>query len=129
MLNDEKIGDTQIAKNATLNSPDAASDDFTAEALHALAELDANAKDHIRLSLQLGEAVAKAKGQLKHGDFGKWCRESLERRPSWVSAHRRLFEARNDLEPALEWAAATGQVPSREWLEFGWRSLRVSEPK
>ena len=28
--------------------------------------------------------------------------------PSWVSAHRRLFESREDLGPALAWAAETG---------------------
>jgi hypothetical protein len=107
MLNDEKIGDTQIA-NATLSSPDAASDDFTDEALRALAELDANGKDHIGLMLRFGEAASKAKAHLKHGDFMRWCRETLQRRPSWISSHRRLFEARDDLELALEWAATTG---------------------
>ena len=60
------------------------------------------------LILQFGEAVDKAKGSLKHGEFTKWCREVLKRCPSWVSAHRRLFEGREDLRPALAWAAETG---------------------
>ena len=58
--------------------------------------------------LNLGEAVAKAKACLRHGEFTNWCRKDLKRGPSWISAHRRLFESRQDLEPALAWAAATG---------------------
>ena len=38
----------------------------------------------------------------------RWCADVLMRAPSWCSAHRRLFEARDDLQPALAWAAATG---------------------
>ncbi len=108
MLNDEKIGETHPVANETSSALDAANYDFTAEALHALAELDANGKDHIGLMLRFGEVASKAKAHLKHGEFMRWCRETLQRRPSWISSHRRLFEARDDLELALEWAAATG---------------------
>jgi len=113
MLNGEKIGETHPVVNETLSASDAANYDFTAEALHALAELDANTKDRVGLMLRLGEAVAKAKGQFKRGEFGKWCQETLRRRPSWVSAHRRLFEIRDDLEPALTWAKDT----DHRWAE------------
>jgi hypothetical protein len=88
--------------------PDAVGDDYTTVALRALAALDAHGNDHMDLMLQFGEAVAKAKGCLKHGEFTNWCREDLKRSPSWISAHRRLFEGRQDLQPALAWAAATG---------------------
>jgi hypothetical protein len=89
-------------------SAHAADDGYTAEALRALAALEAHGNGHMDLILQFGEAVDKAKGSLKHGEFTKWCREDLKRCPSWVSAHRRLFEGREDLRPALAWAAATG---------------------
>jgi hypothetical protein len=92
---------------------DVAGDDYTTEALRALAALDAHGNDHMGLMLQFGEAVAKAKGCLKHGEFTKWCQEDLKRCPSWISAHRRLFENREDLQPALAWAAATGH----RWAE------------
>ena len=44
--------------------PDAAGDDYTTEALRALAALDAHDNDRMPLMLNLGEAVAKAKGCL-----------------------------------------------------------------
>ena len=82
-------------------------DDFTADALAALAKLDDHGQDQIPLMLEFGEALAKAKAALKHGEFSPWCRDVLKRSPSWCSSHRRLFEGRADLEPALVWAAAT----------------------
>ena len=88
--------------------PDVAGADYTSEALRALAALDAHGNDQMGLMLQFGEAVAKAKACLRHGEFTKWCRKVLKRSPSWISAHRRLFEDREDLQAALAWAAATG---------------------
>ena len=81
--------------------------DFTAEALEALAALDAHASDHLDVMLQFGNALSNAKRELKHGQFGPWCREVLKRSASWCSAYRRLHESRAELEPALAWAAAT----------------------
>ena len=89
-------------------SAHAADDGYTAEALRALAALDAHGNDQMGLMLQFGEAVAKAKECLRHGEFTNWCRDVLKRSPSWISAHRRLFESRQELESALAWAAATG---------------------
>lgn len=78
--------------------------DFTGEALAALAALDAHGNDHIDLALRFGEAVSKAKAHLQHGQFNPWCQDVLKRTPSWVSARRRLYESQHDLKPALAWA-------------------------
>jgi hypothetical protein len=60
--------------------------------------------------VQFGATLARARDGLGHGKFTRWCEDHLQRKPSWCSAHRRLFEAGNDLEPAREWAAATGHL-------------------
>jgi hypothetical protein len=93
-------------------SPVEASDDFTRDARDALAALEAHAsssaKDHVALMLRLGETLARARKRVGHGEFTRWCEDNLQRKPSWCAAHRRLFEASKDLEPAREWAAQTG---------------------
>ena len=87
--------------------PDVADDDYTADALRALAALGAHGEDQIKVMLQLGGAVARAKLQLKHGDFTRWCEDTLKRKATWCSAHRRLFEIQEDIEPARAWAKET----------------------
>jgi len=87
--------------------PDVAGDDFTAEALAALAALGKHGEHQIEVMLQLGGAVARAKSKLEHGDFTPWCEETLKRRATWCSAHRRLFEIQEDIEPARAWAKET----------------------
>ena len=86
--------------------------DFTRDALDALDALEAHAsssaKDHVALMVRLGETLAAARERVGRGKFTRWCEDNLHRKPSWCAAHRRLFDARNDLEPAREWAAATG---------------------
>ena len=84
--------------------PIVAEDDFTAEALAALTALGKHGEHQIEFMLQLGGAVAKAKSQLKHGDFTRWCEDTLKRKATWCSAHRRLFEIQEDIEPARAWA-------------------------
>jgi hypothetical protein len=81
-------------------------DDFTADALAALAKLDDHGHDQIPLMLKFGEALVKARKRLEHGQFSNWCTSTLQRSPSWCSSHRRLFECGEDLRPALAWAAA-----------------------
>jgi hypothetical protein len=107
MLSHSEIGDSAKISEKSDDSDDVAGDDFTADALAALAELEAQGSDHVTLLLLFGEAVSKAKARLGHGRFNPWCSDVLKRSPSWVSAHRRFFESREDLEPALAWAAAT----------------------
>jgi hypothetical protein len=88
--------------------PQGARDDFTVEALRALAELDAHGHGHRGIMLRFGEAVSKAKAQLNHGDFTPWCENTLKRKPSWCAAHKRLYECGGDLDAARAWAKETG---------------------
>jgi hypothetical protein len=88
--------------------PQVARDDFTVEALRALAELDAHGHGQRGIMLRFGEAVSKAKAQLKHGEFTPWCENTLKRKPSWCAAHKRLYECGGDLDAARAWAKETG---------------------
>jgi hypothetical protein len=85
-----------------------ARDELAVKALAALEELDAHGNAGLPLQLRFGEALSNAKAVLKHGEFGPWCLNVLKRSLSWCSAHRRVYEDRADLEPALAWADATG---------------------
>jgi hypothetical protein len=107
-INSETDNEPSQIRHQTPSDTDVVDDALTAEAKEALAALDANGKDHVGLMLRLGEVLSKAKRGLKHGRLAKWCGDDLKRSPSWCSAHRRLFEDRKDLQPALAWAAATG---------------------
>jgi hypothetical protein len=89
-------------------SDDVVHDDYTAPALSAIAELSLSGQHQIASMQRLGAAVLRAKDALDHGQFRKWCSETLHKSPSWCSSHRRLYEKRADLEPALNWAAETG---------------------
>lgn len=107
-INSEADNEPSKIRHETPSDADVVDDALTAKAKEALAAIDANGKDHIGLMLRLGEVLSKAKRGLKHGEFAKWCGDDLKRSPSWCSAHRRLFEGREDLQLALAWAAATG---------------------
>jgi hypothetical protein len=107
-INSETDNEPSQIRHQTPSDTDVVDDALTAEAKEALAALDANGKDHIGLMLRLGEVLSKAKRGLKRGRLAKWCGDELKRSPSWCSAHRRLFEGREDLQPALAWAAETG---------------------
>jgi hypothetical protein len=83
-------------------------EEVTREAQDALAQYGVQEKITIETMLRLGAAVAKAKAKLKHGEFTRWCEEVLQRKPSWCSAHRRLFELQEFIEPAMASARGTG---------------------
>jgi hypothetical protein len=83
-------------------------EEVTREAQEALAQYGAEEKITIEIMLRLGAAIAKAKAKLKHGEFARWCEEVLQRKPSWCSAHRRLYELQEFIEPALAYARRTG---------------------
>jgi len=106
-IHSETDNEPSQIRHQTPSDTDVVDDALTAEAKEALAALDASGKDHIGLMLRLGEVLSKAKRQ-KRGRYAKWCGDDLKRSPSWCSLHRRLFERREDLQPALAWAAETG---------------------
>jgi hypothetical protein len=92
--------------NASRNSEFLELHQLTAHIQAVLAKLDANDAEHIDLALEFGSLIAKAKEILPHGEFRRWCDVALDRSPSWCSLYRRLFENRDDVEPALNWALA-----------------------
>jgi hypothetical protein len=100
-------GDPSKIRREPDGPDDRARVELAAEALAAFKELDAHGNASIPLQLRLGEVLSNAKAVLKHGEFGPWCLNVLQRSLSWCSAHRRLYEDRADLEPALAWADAT----------------------
>jgi hypothetical protein len=85
-----------------------AEEQLIAKARRALAKLDKHAENAIPLMLEFGKVLFDAKDTVKHGQFGKWCVQHLGRKPSWCADHRRLYEWRADIQPALNWAVKTG---------------------
>jgi hypothetical protein len=107
MLQDWENGDPSKIQLEPDGPDSCRRDELAAEALAALEELDAHGNAGLPLLLRFGEALSNAKRELKHGQFGPWCRKVLKRSASSCSAYRRLHESRAELEPALAWAAAT----------------------
>ena len=66
-INPTRNGEAIVDEIENSIRADAAGDDYTDEALPALAELDAHGKDHIEFMLRFGEALAKAKAHLSWG--------------------------------------------------------------
>jgi hypothetical protein len=96
------------APNACKDSEFPGLDQLTAEAQAAMTKLGANDAEHIRLALEFGSVIAKAKEKLRRrGEFSRWCRRALNRKPTWCSAYRRLYENREDLQPTQKWASET----------------------
>jgi hypothetical protein len=87
-----------------MNPQEANKDELTAAALAVLARMRTADADRIKLALELGKIVSQAKKQKKRGDYARWCSEKLGHQPSWVSAHRRLFEQREKIDDARRWA-------------------------
>lgn len=116
-INSETDNEPSQIRHQTPSNTDVVDDALTAEAKEALAALDANGKDHIGSMLRLGEVLSKARRDLKHGRFAKWCGDDLKRSPSWCSAHRRLFEGREDLQPGA--GVGGGDGPSLGELSLG----------
>jgi hypothetical protein len=107
-INSEIDNEPPQIRQQTPSNTDVVGDDFTAEAQRALAELVAYPSGRIDLLLRFGKAVAIAKKELPHGKFKPWCLDSLNRAPSWCCTHRRLYERRDDLKLARNWAKETG---------------------
>jgi hypothetical protein len=107
MLQHHETGKTPDIRLEPGGSEDLARDELAAEALAALKELDAYGNAGIPLLLRFGKALSNAKAVLKRGEFSPWCLNVLKRSPSWCSAHRRLYQERDTLEPARAWAEET----------------------
>ncbi len=94
--------ETKSARKAKLTPQEGEA--LAASAKQTLAALDGHGDEGLPKMLAFGEAVYNAKARVPHGAFKQWCLTHLDRRPSWVSTYRRLFEEREHLEFALAWA-------------------------
>jgi hypothetical protein len=83
-------------------------DSITEKALTALEEFDAHGRKSIELSVALGGYIAMAKGLQPHGQFTLWCQNTLKHGTSQCALHRRLYEARDHINTARDWAKTNG---------------------
>ncbi len=112
------LGDLEkkILEDDSSTVPDPARDDLTAKkkkAKEASDALNANESDSLDLGIRFGEALTMVKLQLKHGEYGKYCKDDLNRSASSCSLYTRIFESREDVRPALNWAAEKGHPLAR----------------
>jgi hypothetical protein len=76
--------------------------DYTAVAIAAALDLDD--ENRIEKMILLGRAISAAKDDLDRGELTKWYREKLKRSQSWCSQYYRLYNDREILPNALDWA-------------------------
>jgi hypothetical protein len=74
-------------------------------AIVAIAELRAHGHAGIERNLQAAAAVAALKNNLPHGEFGRFCTETLQISATYRARLIRLHEIRDHLSEALGWAA------------------------
>jgi hypothetical protein len=80
---------------------------LTAETIEAIADLDDDSR--IEKMLRVGAAICAARKVMPHGSLTNWYRNDVKRSESWCSQYCRLFEDREKLQPAIEWATRTNQ--------------------
>jgi hypothetical protein len=76
--------------------------DYTAVAIATAADLDD--ENRIEKMILLGRAISAAKDDLHRGKLTKWYSEKLKRSQSWCSQYYRLYNDREILPNALDWA-------------------------
>jgi hypothetical protein len=111
MFNDRDNDHTSKLCSDTLTLPNVAHADFTAKLQRAKAAsdaLNANDKHSFDLAQLFGETLTILKADLKHGQFGKVCKDALNRSASSCALYMRAYESREDMHPALAWAVQTG---------------------
>ena len=84
---------------------DMSASDYTAEAIAAIADLDNESR--IDKMMRVGAAIMAAKDALPHGALTNWYKNVLRRSESWCSLYCRLYQDRDILQEALDWAART----------------------
>jgi len=77
---------------------------ITEKLLRVMAELASNGEQGLPLHLESGELLCQVKKKKKRGEFGSYCKNVLDRSPSFCSSRMRLYKSKEDLEPAREWA-------------------------
>jgi hypothetical protein len=86
-------------------SHEAPFDTYTAEAIAAIADLDDESR--VEKMMGVGAAIVAAKDALPHGTLTRWYRDKLKRSESWCSQYCRLYQDRDLLQEALDWATRT----------------------
>jgi hypothetical protein len=80
---------------------------LTAETIAAIADLDDGSR--IEKMLRVGAAVCAARKAIPHGSLTGWYRNEVKRSESWCSQYCRLYEDRDKLQAAIDWATRTNQ--------------------
>ncbi len=108
MFNDPE---NEICPESSQDLDDLAHDGLTAKMKEAKAASDAvkaNDEEGLVAGQLFGEALTKVKPELKHGEYGKFCKDELHRSSSSCSLYVRLYKSRDDVQDALDWAVETG---------------------
>jgi hypothetical protein len=80
---------------------------LTAETIAAIADLDDDSR--IEKMLRVGAAICAARKAIPHGSLTGWYRNEVKRSESWCSQYCRLYEDRDKLQAAIDWATRTKQ--------------------
>jgi hypothetical protein len=80
---------------------------LTAETIAAIADLDDDSR--IEKMLRVGAAICAARKAIPHGSLTGWYRNEVKRSESWCSQYCRLYEDRDMLQAAIDWATRTKQ--------------------
>jgi hypothetical protein len=103
--------ENQICPESSQDLDHLAHDDLTAKMQNAKKASDAvkaHDDDSLVLGGLFGEALTAVKRGLNHGEYGKFCKDDLKRSASACSLYVRIYESREDIQPALDWAAEAG---------------------
>ena len=92
---------------------DMSATDYTAEAIAAIADLDDESR--IDKMMRVGAAIMAAKDDVPRGALQKWYKNVLRRSESWCSLYCRLYNDRDILQEALDWAARTNYKLARSY--------------
>jgi len=84
---------------------DLSRDEKKAAAVRAIAELRDHGRAGIDRNLQASAAVAALKADLPHGEFGRFCTETLQISSTYRARLLRLAEVGDHVREALAWAA------------------------
>ncbi len=92
---------------------DMSATDYTAEAIAAIADLDDESR--VDKMMRVGAAIMAAKDDVPRGALQKWYKNVLRRSESWCSLYCRLYNDRDILQEALDWAARTNHKLARSY--------------
>lgn len=110
MLNEHDNDDTSKICPESLPFPEVAQDDFATKAeraKEAVAAVKANENSGLDLAMVAGEKLTILHAATVRGQWGKTLKD-IEVSASSSSIYTRLYESRDDVQDALDWAVETG---------------------